>query len=282
MKRSPKNWIEYELIDHGKKRKLERFGEYILIRPEPSALGAPFLNEGKWNELAHVEFFQETPNSGYWKKLKEMPGEWQLSYSLSEHKVMLNLRLTKFKHIGVFPEQAVNWEKIYTSINKGQRFLNLFAYTGAASLAAKCKGADTYHVESVKQVISWAKENMGSSQLSDIRWVLEDALKFTEREVKRKNQYNLIILDPPAFGRGPKGEVWKLETGLDKIISNCAHLLSKKGTLILNVYSPSISEEQVMDICQRHFLNKRFEFGHLILKNGYDKELFMGIYVWVN
>ena len=282
MKRSPKNWTDYQLIDQGKEKKLERFGNVVTIRPEPNAIGSSHMNIDQWLEMAHAEFIQETPNSGRWNLLKDLPDEWSIAYPLGEHELTFNLRLTKFKHLGVFPEQAVNWERIHAKTNKGEKFLNLFAYTGGATLAARCKNAEAYHVDSVKQVISWAKENMLSSGLSDVRWVLEDALKFTEREIKRQNTYDMIILDPPAFGRGPKGEVWKLGARLDQILRNCSKLLKANGSLILNVYSPTIGKKQIAQFCKFHFRSKKVEIGDLWLKDAQDQDLFMGIYAWVN
>ena len=282
VKRSPNKWTEYQLIDHGREKKLERFGSVVTIRPEPNAIGSAHMKMDEWLEMAHAEFIQETPNSGRWDLLKDIPDNWNISYQLDENELIFNLRLTKFKHLGVFPEQAVNWEKIYNKTKEGGRFLNLFAYTGGASLAAKCSGSEVFHVESVKQVISWAKENMYSSGLSDIRWVLEDALKFTERELKRKNTYDMIVLDPPAFGRGPKGEVWKLGKSLDHILKNCSQLLKVNGSLILNVYSPTINKRQIAQYCDYHFRSKKKELGDLWLKDEQEQELFMGVYAWIN
>src|ERR1035437_4804309 len=225
---SPEKFQDYELIDCGDFEKLERFGKYIAIRPEPQAVWSKKLSNGEWEKTAHVKFIQKGSNSGEWKKLKEMPDRWQISYQVKSQKskeegnsklsvLNFKLSLTSFKHVGIFPEQAVNWEYIFDSVQQiktplslrrgagGEaegrpKFLNLFAYTGAASLAAKAAGADVTHLDSIKQVVTWARENMELSGLKDIRWIVEDALKFVKREVKRGNKYHGIILDPPAFG----------------------------------------------------------------------------------
>ena len=218
---SPKNFSDYELIDCGDFEKLERFGKYITIRPEPQAVWDKILPQKEWEKKAHVKFVPRSSSSGDWKKLKEMPDRWNVQYQ----NLKFRLALTSFKHVGIFPEQAANWDYIAESIHEissgknftppsrvgGPRVLNLFAYTGGASLAAKAAGADITHLDSIKQVVSWARENMELSGLTDIRWVVEDALTFVKREVKRGKKYNGIILDPPAYGHGTDGQKWKLE-----------------------------------------------------------------------
>ena len=216
---TPKDFHDYELIDCGDFEKLERFGKYITIRPEPQALWDKKLSEREWEKAAYVKFISKNSSSGTWKKLKEMPDRWNIEYAVGSKPSSVNLKfrlaLTAFKHVGIFPEQAVNWDYIFESVNtmkaETPRVLNLFAYTGAASLAAKAAGADVTHLDSVKQVVTWSRENMELSNLSDIRWVVEDAMTFVKREVKRGKKYNGIILDPPAYGHGTDGE--KMETG---------------------------------------------------------------------
>ena len=197
---SPQNWSDYELIDSGNFEKLERFGQYILARPEPKALWDKTLSAGEWDRLAHTRFVTGAgfgrsgkEDSGTWKMLKKMPEQWYIRYNAGGLDFKLRLGLTSFKHVGVFPEQAPNWNFIYSQsrqlVNKFKsekreelpKVLNLFAYTGAASLAAKAAGADTTHLDSVRQVVTWAKGNMESSGLDNIRWVVEDALKFVKR-----------------------------------------------------------------------------------------------------
>ncbi len=247
---SPDNWIDYELIDCGDFEKLERFGKYITIRPEPQAVWPKIYSETEWKKLATVKFVPRTSSSGDWEKLKQMPDQWTISYKLSSEKVKENpeiafrLGLTAFKHVGVFPEQAVNWNKIYSFLqNKpGAKFLNLFAYTGGASLAAKAAGADVTHVDSIKQVVTWANENMQNSKLDNIRWLVDDALKFVKKEVRRGNFYDGIILDPPSFGHGPNGEKWKLEDNIAEMMQNVLQILNpKEHLLILNAYSIGFS-----------------------------------------
>ena len=223
---TPQGFADYELIDSGGFLKLERFGQFITIRPEPQAVWDSSLTMPEWEKMAHVRFEPKSSSSGNWVKLKKnMPDQWQIKYaiqSIESKEIAFRLGLTSFKHVGIFPEQAVNWEYIADSVSRMPiqpvRFLNLFAYTGGASLAARAAGAETLHLDSIKQVVNWANENQQLSGLKDIRWVVEDALKFARREVKRGNKYNGIILDPPAFGHGPNGEKWKLEDQINEMV----------------------------------------------------------------
>ncbi|MCE3260683.1 MAG: putative SAM-dependent methyltransferase, partial [Bacteroidetes bacterium] len=192
---SPINFNDYELIDVGDFEKLERFGKYITIRPEPQAVWPKIYSNAEWEKMAHVKFVPRSSSAGDWKKLKQMPDQWIINYqvkaSKQDYELAFRLGLTSFKHVGVFPEQAVNWDKIYTflSTKKNAKFLNLFAYTGGASIAAKASGADVTHVDSIKQVVTWANENMKKSNLDNIRWVVDDALKFVKKEMRRGNFY---------------------------------------------------------------------------------------------
>jgi 23S rRNA (cytosine1962-C5)-methyltransferase len=212
----PENWKEYELIDTGNFEKLERFGEYITIRPEPQAIWSKKLTEKDWLEKAHVKFIGLSSSNGKWDFFKKMPENWEINYQHQQLNLNFNLALTKFKHVGIFPEQSVHWDFIFdrtSAIKKNvesPKVLNLFAYTGGSSLAAAAAGAEVYHVDSIKQVVSWANRNMESSKLKDIRWVVEDAVKFVKREIKRGKIYQGIILDPPAYGHGTDGR--KMET----------------------------------------------------------------------
>lgn len=258
---SPQNWKDYELIDSGNFEKLERFGQFILARPEPKALWDKSLSAGEWDRMAHTRFVTGAgfgksgkEDSGTWKMLKKMPDQWYIKYNAADLDFKLRLGLTSFKHVGVFPEQAPNWNFIHSQstrlVNKFKasgkqelpKVLNLFAYTGAASLAARCAGADTTHLDSVRQVVTWAKGNMESSGLDNIRWVVEDALKFVKREVKRGKQYNGLILDPPAYGHGPDGEKWKLDELLFELLQNCAKIVAPEDAfMVLNLYSNGYS-----------------------------------------
>lgn len=246
----PKNWKDYELLDCGDFEKLERFGNYITIRPEPQAVWPKVYSEAEWQKQAHVKFVAKSSSSGEWKSLKKMPDQWTIAYKLMNQnskegkEIVFRLGLTSFKHVGVFPEQAVNWDAIYSflsELNK-PKFLNLFAYTGGASLAAKAAGADVTHVDSIKQVVTWANENMTKSKLDNIRWLVDDALKFVKKEIRRGNTYQGIILDPPAYGHGPNGEKWKLEENISEMMESVLQIVDKeKHLLILNAYSLGFS-----------------------------------------
>lgn len=245
---SPKHWNDYELIDCGNFEKLERFGKYITIRPEPQAVWPKLYSEKEWEKSAHVKFVPKSSSSGEWKKLKQMPDQWTINYQLngnkSEGELTFRLGLTSFKHVGVFPEQAVNWDSIATFLTKlnKPRFLNLFAYTGGASLAARAAGAEVTHVDSIKQVVTWANENMQKSNLDNIRWMVDDALKFVKKEIRRGNKYQGIILDPPAYGHGPSGEKWKLEDNISEMMDSVLQIVDEhKHLLILNAYSLGFS-----------------------------------------
>lgn len=274
---TPTQFADYELLDCGDFEKLERFGNYITIRPEPQAVWPKIYSNQEWEKQAHVKFVPKSSSSGDWKMLKKMPEQWTIQYSLkntlNNHQLPINnvtlgevegqqssivkqkskivnpqitfrLGLTAFKHLGVFPEQAVNWDKLYTFLhNKPKaKFLNLFAYTGGASLAAKSAGADVTHVDSIKQVVSWANENMKKSNLDNIRWLVDDALKFVKKEARRENKYQAIILDPPAFGHGPTGEKWKLEDNIAEMMETVLQIIdTEQHLLILNAYSLGFS-----------------------------------------
>ena len=214
---SPENWKDYELLDVGDFEKLERFGQYITIRPEPQAVWPKTWSNADWEKQAHVKFIPRSSSAGDWKKFKQMPDQWKIGYDLKSKKELKNIQfrlgLTSFKHVGVFPEQAVNWDAIVSFLSgiEKPKFLNLFAYTGGASLAARAAGADVTHVDSIKQVVTWANENMQLSNLDNIRWIVDDALKFVKKESRRGNLYHGIILDPPAYGHGPNRR--EMETG---------------------------------------------------------------------
>jgi 23S rRNA (cytosine1962-C5)-methyltransferase len=244
---SPNHWKDYELLDCGDFEKLERFGELILIRPEPQAVWAKALPESDWNKLHHIRFKGKSATSGEWvKKNGKTPDRWNIAYKNEDIAIKFRLGLTSFKHVGIFPEQAVNWDFIAQQVkrfkNPEPKILNLFAYTGGASLAAKAAGADTTHVDSIKQVVTWANENQELSGLENIRWVVEDALKFVKRELKRGKTYNGIILDPPAYGHGPNGEKWKLEDHIQEMMHDVMQLLDpEEHFLILNAYSMGFS-----------------------------------------
>lgn len=286
----PANWKHYELIDTGNFEKLERFGEYITIRPEPQAIWSKKLDEKEWLEKAHVKFVGISSSNGKWNFLKKMPENWLLNYNHQQLNLTFNLALTKFKHVGIFPEQSVNWDFIFkktTAIKKNietPKVLNLFAYTGGSSLAARAAGAEVYHVDSIKQVVSWANRNMESSNLKDIRWVVEDAVKFVKREVKRGKIYQGIILDPPAYGHGTDGEKWKLEDQINEMIFDVLTLLDKENHFfILNTYSLGFSSLIIENIMNDNLKkvalkNVQPEFGELYIPSSTQQKLPLGVY----
>lgn len=282
---TPQNFTDYELIDCGDFEKLERFGKVILIRPEPQAVWNKSLNEGEWNRLHHIKFKGKSATSGEWvKKQANLPDRWHIEFNNKHIEFKLRLGLTSFKHVGVFPEQAVNWDfisqKLKNLTSKEPKFLNLFAYTGAASLAAKAAGADVTHVDSIKQVVSWANENQEISGLKDIRWVVEDALKFVKRELKRGKKYHGIILDPPAYGNGPNGEKWKLENNILEMVNDVVQLLDEKEHfLILNTYSLGFSSIIVENLLKNAKPNaKNLEVGELYLQATHGNKLPLGVF----
>jgi 23S rRNA (cytosine1962-C5)-methyltransferase len=281
---TPQYWKDYELIDSGDFEKLERFGKYILIRPEPQAVWDKKLGSREWERLSHVKFEAKSSSSGNWKKYKDMPDRWQINYAHEGMNLAFQLALTSFKHVGVFPEQSVNWEYIYESVKMMKtnqpKVLNLFAYTGGASLAAKSATADVIHLDSIKQVVSWAKQNMELSGLKDIRWVVEDALTFVKREVKRGKKYNGIILDPPAYGHGPNGENWKLEDHINEMMKNVVQLLEpNEHFLILNTYSLGFSS-LIIENLLGNFVDKNVELntGELYLQATKGGKLPLGVF----
>lgn len=236
-----KNWKDYELLDFGSGKKLERFGDVITIRPEVQAHGKTNMSRESWVKMAHAEFVQTKENKGNWDVIKAIPETWNIHCPLHSIEIQLLLKLTQFKHLGVFPEQRSNWKFIEESISKfsseSPKVLNLFAYTGGASLAAKSTGAQSTHVDSIKQVNNWGKINMEISQLKDVRWIVEDALKFAQKEGRRGNKYHGIIMDPPSWGRGPKGERWKIEDLIEDLINSTSKIVEDEFFLVLNTYS---------------------------------------------
>ncbi len=281
---TPHNFSDYELIDVGNFEKLERFGQYITIRPEPQAVWDKTLSNTDWERRAHIKFMSRSSSSGEWKKLKQMPDQWPVKYAINNSDAVIKFRLglTSFKHVGIFPEQASNWDFIFETIKKMStpqpKVLNLFAYTGGASLAAKAAGADVTHVDSIKQVVTWSKENMELSGLDNIRWVVEDALKFVKREEKRGNKYNGIILDPPAFGHGPNGEKWKLEDNIGEMIQGVLNLLDdKEHFLILNAYSLGFSSLIIENLLKAK-AGKNLNVGELYLQATEGNKLPLGVF----
>lgn len=284
------NIPDYELIDSGEFEKLERFGRYVTRRPEPQAIWHRSMSEEQWREISHASFLKTSSSKsderGEWHCRKQMPDRWTIEYNYKQMHLKMRLALTSFKHVGIFPEQAANWNFIYDRIEaqKAQgvapKVLNLFAYTGGATLAARAAGADVTHVDSVKQVVTWSRENMEQSGLDGVRWIVEDALKFVRREVRRGNRYDGIILDPPAYGRGANGEKWVLEENICEMLECCAELLDPQhGFLVLNLYSMGLSA-LLARTALRQVLGSgcREEQGELYFSDRAGKELPLGTF----
>ena len=279
------NWPEYELLDSGNFEKLERFGKYILIRPEPQALWPKQLNANEWQSLAHGRFERDntkkshrdsTNENGGWQFYKPMPKQWEISYAPLGLK--LKLSCTSFGHLGVFVEQISNWHFIDEQIKRiGNRpkVLNLFAYTGAASIVAANAGADVTHLDAVKNVVTWANENKQLSNAPDIRWLVEDALKYVKRQANKGAIFQGIIIDPPAYGRGPTGEKWILEENLNELVQYCAAISDPKNSFVLlNLYSMGLSGTIGCNLIKAHY-KKEATWGECIVpgKNGFDLPL---------
>lgn len=275
-----KPWSDYELLDSGNNRKLERYGEYVLIRPETQAIWDPGSPELWANADAEFKFTGE--KGGKWLN-NRLPGEWQLAW----HEAKFSLRLTAFKHTGVFPEQAANWEWLSEKLKnlKEPQVLNLFGYTGAASIVAALHGARVTHVDASKQSNTWAKDNAALSGIKEgsIRYILDDALAFTEREVRRGSKYAGIILDPPAFGRGASGEVWRIEEHLSKLLEALRKIFSDEpgAFFLLNGYAAGYSPQSFVQAVESVFPKKLSgEFGELNIPESHSSRVIpSGVYV---
>ena len=288
----PASWKDYQLIDSGDFEKLERFGKYTLIRPEPQALWQKVLSEEEWKKLATARFAREQSDNfrvtdevkGGWKRNPGMPESWQVNYKHGKLDLALRLALTGFGHVGIFPEQGENWNFIYDTISQWgiekPKVLNLFAYTGAASVVARHAGADVIHVDASRPGLNWANQNMQINGLTDIRWVYEDALKYVKREVKRGNRYHGIIMDPPPYGRGPEGEKWTHQEKLNELIYLSSQLLEKKNSFfILSMYAVGLSAIVGLNVVTAHFEIEDPEYGEFYLKSKNGRDLPMGTYV---
>ena len=288
----PSSWKDYELIDAGDFEKLERFGKYTLIRPEPQAIWKKVLSNEDWKKLAHAKFVREQKDKfrftddvkGGWSKGRDMPDSWEVNYQYDDLNLTLRLALTSFGHVGIFPEQGANWNFIYDTIRQWDtpkpKVLNLFAYTGAASVVARAAGAEVVHCDASRPGLNWANQNMVLNRLSDIRWVYEDAFKFVRREVKRGNRYHGIIMDPPPYGRGPEGEKWTLQEQLDELMHMCSQLLEKTSCfLILSMYAAGLSATIGVNVARTYLDLNRIEAGELYLKSKNDRDLPMGTFL---
>ena len=334
-----KDWKDYELLDSGCGEKLERFGQIITVRPEPKALWDKSMSDAEWRRLAHFSFKLASAQNGgrdagkggknagsgaiedrgTWERHKKADEQWYIRYGAdtgsasvagaagaSGPQFRLRLGLTAFKHVGIFPEQAPNWEFIYSQVQRLRstgpeqrpKVLNLFAYTGGASLAAKAAGADVTHLDSIRQVVTWARGNMEASGMDGIRWIVEDAMKFVQREERRGNLYDGIILDPPAYGHGPNGEKWKLDDSLFGLLRSVSHILKPQNSfMVLNLYpngySAALGETLVRQAFGRDFARPLpvaegqrgtdgpggLTSGELALNDRFGKALPLSIYV---
>ncbi len=230
---APRPWDAYELLDSGEEAKLERFGPYTIVRPEKAALWHRALPAKRWQN-ADAVFVQSEKGEGEWVYRRAVPERWLLQYA----DIAFWAKLTPFRHTGVFPEQASHWDWIDRQIRAAGRpvnVLNLFAYTGIASLVAAAAGASVVHVDASKPTLAWAKENAVASGLADrpVRWLLDDALKFVRREQRRQRRYDAIIMDPPVFGRGPKGELWRFNKSFPELVAACRDVLAAEPLFVL-------------------------------------------------
>lgn len=241
-------WKDYEVIDCSKGEKLERWGDYLLVRPDPQVIWDTPKKEKGWHKM-NGHYHRSSKGGGEWEFF-QLPKEWTIQYSLPiNKKLTFHLKPFSFKHTGLFPEQAANWnwfsQLIADAVSKGRqvKVLNLFAYTGGATLAAAAAGASVTHVDASKGMVTWAKENAISSGLKDapIRWLVDDCVKFVEREIRRGNHYDAIIMDPPSYGRGPKGEIWKIEESVYPLIQLCSQILTDNPLFFLiNSYTTGL------------------------------------------
>ena len=235
------HWKDYEIIDTSKGEKLERWGDFMLVRPDPQVIWDTPRNNRYWKR-PNAHYHRSKKGGGEWEFF-DLPQQWTISYN----SLTFNLKPFSFKHTGLFPEQATNWDWFGNLIKNAGRpikVLNLFAYTGGATLAAAAAGASVTHVDASKGMVSWAKENAISSSLGDapIRWIVDDCQKFVEREIRRGNHYDAIIMDPPSYGRGPKGEIWKIEDAIFPLICLCEKLLSDRPLFFLvNSYTTGLA-----------------------------------------
>ena len=236
------NWKDYELIDTSEGERLERWGNIILIRPDPQIIWNTPEKNPLWKK-AHARYHRSSSGGGKWEQYRKIPDVWQISY----RNIVFRIKPMGFKHTGVFPEQAANWDFVDGIIRKSDKqlnVLNLFAYTGGATLACLNAGAKVCHVDASRGMVQWAKENAEASGLSDrpVRWLVDDCIKFVQREKRRGNKYDGIIMDPPSYGRGPGGEVWKLEEQLYPLVELCSEILSNDARFfILNSYTTGLS-----------------------------------------
>lgn len=253
-----KDWKDYELLDAGNGEKLERWGRFVLRRPDPQAIWPPVTEHERWHD-ADGHYHRSSSGGGHWEFRTALPERWQIAYG----PLRFYVRPTNFKHTGLFPEQAVNWRWIMDRISRAGRpirVLNLFAYTGGATVAAAAAGAEVCHVDAARGMVQWAKENAALSGLAEapIRYIIDDVFKFVRREERRGRRYDAIIMDPPVYGRGPNGELWKLEDHLYPFLETCARILSERPLFVLvNAYTAGLSPAAIGNMLHLAFRRTR-------------------------
>ncbi len=250
-------WKDYELLDMAKGQKLEKWGKYILIRPDPQIVWDKKTNPKLW-ENADAKYIRSNTGGGHWEKYSKIDENWSIKYK----NLVFNLKPMGFKHTGLFPEQAVNWDYIISKIsqrtkkNQEVKVLNLFAYTGGATVAALSAGASVCHVDSSQGMVNWAKENVSSSGLRErpVRFLVDDVVKFVNREIRRNNKYDMIIMDPPSYGRGKNGEVWSIEKDINNLLCLCSKILSDNPiSVIINTYTGGLSGTIIENVAKLAF-----------------------------
>lgn len=252
-------WKEYEIVDASNGEKLERWGNIILLRPDPQIIWNNGNLMDKYNNI-HARYIRSNKGGGHWENLKNTPSSWNINYK----DLKFNIKQMGFKHTGLFPEQAINWDFMMNKIKNSNReikVLNLFAYTGGATVACLKAGASVVHVDSSKGMVDWAKENVNSSGLADrkVRYIVDDVVKFVKREIRRGNQYDAIVMDPPSYGRGANGEVWDIEKDLYDLVELCMNILSDNPLFfIINSYTTGLSKEVFTNILKMT-IGKRYK-----------------------
>ena len=250
-------WKDYELLDMAKGQKLEKWGKYILIRPDPQIVWDKKTTSKLW-EKADAKYIRSNTGGGHWEKYSKIDENWSIKYK----NLVFNLKPMGFKHTGLFPEQAVNWDYIISKIsqrtkkNQEVKVLNLFAYTGGATVAALSAGASVCHVDSSQGMVNWAKENVSSSGLRErpVRFLVDDVVKFVNREIRRNNKYDMIIMDPPSYGRGKNGEVWSIEKDINNLLCLCSKILSDNPiSVIINTYTGGLSGTIIENVAKLAF-----------------------------
>ncbi len=253
--RTVQGFNDYEILDAGNGEKLERWGDILLIRPDPQVIWSTDKTKGLWQQ-AHARYHRSSSGGGYWETYKKVPDVWSVKYK----DLTFRLKPMGFKHTGLFPEQSVNWDAMSNAIKNAGRpvsVLNLFAYTGGATVACLKAGASVTHVDASKGMVGWAKENAAASGVADrsVRWLVDDCMKFVAREIRRGRKYDGIVMDPPSYGRGPDGEVWKLEQQLESLLDSVAQILSEDPVFfLLNSYTTGVSPSILKYMVQKQIV----------------------------